>query len=136
MASLIEEQGSAGFEGEAGGAGVLHGLDGGDADDGNVEAHVLIGLGDFDDGEGAAEGGGFAVGSSVRKRVAGAGDGGVGAFHGFDGDAGLGGDDDGLAEIVGGDGAGDGAAVGDVFCSSSLGARVVRTPGLARSGSR
>ena len=48
---------------------------------------------------------------------AGALDGGVGAFHGFDGDAGLGGDDDGLAEIVGGDGAGDGAAVGDVFLS-------------------
>ena len=45
----------------------------------------------------------------------GAGDGGVGAFHGFDRDAGLGGDDDGLAEVVGGDGLGDGAAVGDVL---------------------
>ena len=46
---------------------------------------------------------------------AGAGDGGIGAFHGLDCDAGLGGDDDGLAEIVGGDGLGDGASVGDVL---------------------
>ena len=35
-----------------------HGLDGGDADDRDVEAHVLIRLGDFDDGERAAECGG------------------------------------------------------------------------------
>jgi hypothetical protein len=53
---LIEEQGSICLEGEAGGTGLLHGVDGGDADDGDVEAHVLVGFGDFDDGEGAAEG--------------------------------------------------------------------------------
>ena len=93
-----------------------HGFDGGDADDGDVEAHVLIGLGDLDDGEGAARGWRLSlVGFEGAEELAGAGDGGVGAFHGFDGDAGLGGDDDGLAEVVGGDGAGDGAAVGDVF---------------------
>ncbi len=69
----VEEQGPAGLEGEAGCAGARHGLDGGDADDGDVEAHVLIGFGDFDDGEGAAEDvvGGFAGrGSSLaRSRV-------------------------------------------------------------------
>ena len=101
----------------------LHGFDGGDADDGDVEAHVLVGLGDLDDGEGAAEGGagcwvvGYFASSVIEgaEEGAGAGDGGVGAFHGLDGDAGLGGDDDGLAEVVGGDGLGDGAAVGDVL---------------------
>ena len=46
---------------------------------------------------------------------AGAFDGGVGAFHGLDGDAGLGGDDDGLAEVEGGEAAGEGASVGDVL---------------------
>ena len=48
--------GAAGFDGEAGCAGSTHGFDGGDADDGDVKAHVLVGLGDFDDGERAAEG--------------------------------------------------------------------------------
>ena len=109
----IEQERAAGFEGEAGGTGGAHGFDGAEADDGDVEAHVLVGLGDFDDGERAAEGGGGVA--EAAHEVAGAGDGGVGAFHGFDGDAGLGRDDDGLAEIVGGDGAGYGAAVGDVF---------------------
>ena len=55
----IKEQGAAGFDGEAGCAGADHVFDSGEADDGNVEAHVLIGLGDFDDGEVACEGGGF-----------------------------------------------------------------------------
>ena len=55
------------------------------------------------------------VSLGVIEEFAGAEDGGVGALHGFDGDAGLGGDDDGLAEIEGGNAAGDRAAVGDVF---------------------
>ena len=93
----VEEQRTAGIDGEAGGAGAGHGFDGGEADDGDVEAHVLLGLGDLDDGEGAAEGGGGLVEAAHQR--AGALDGGVGAFHGFDGDAGLGGDDDGLAEV-------------------------------------
>ena len=58
---------------------------------------------------------GCVVGVEGAEESAGAGDGGVGALHGFDGDAGLGGDDYGLAEVVGGDGAGHGAAVGDVL---------------------
>ena len=108
----VEEQGAACFDGEAGGAGGSHGFDGGNADDGDVEAHVLIGLGDLYDGERAAEGrfcllggGYFMVYFKIEgaEEGSGAGDGGVGALHGFDGDAGLGGDDDGLAEVVGGD---------------------------------
>ena len=46
---------------------------------------------------------------------AGACDGGVGAFHGFNRDTGLRGDDDGLADVEGGDSAGDAEAVVDVF---------------------
>ena len=115
----IEEEGLASFDGEAGSACGVHGADGRDADDGYVEAHVLVGFGYFDDGEGAAQGGelGGGVGQVVEgaEEFAGAGDGGVGAFHGLNGDAGLGGDDDGLAEVVGGDGLGDGAAVGYVL---------------------
>ena len=84
-----------------------------DADDGHVEAHVLVGLGDFDDGERAAEGGGRIVQATHQR--AGTFDGGVGAFHGFYGDAGLRGDDDGLAEVVCGKRVGNGAAVGDVL---------------------
>ena len=44
----------------------------------------------------------------------GAEDGGVRAFHGFDGDAGGFGDNDGLADIEAGEVLRDGAAVGDV----------------------
>jgi len=140
----VEHEGFAGLDSEAGCTGCLHGLDGGDADYGDVEAHVLIWLGDLYDGEGAAQGGGWltcrrllnalskvgrfgavriAIGLAVgvswgvegAEESAGAGDGGVGAFHGLDGDAGLGGDNDGLAEVVGGDGLGYGASVGDVL---------------------
>src|SRR5206468_4875513 len=93
---------------------------GGHTDDGDVEAHVLVGFGYFDDREGAAQRGGELSGRAgdiieSAEEFAGSGDGGVGALHGFDGDAGLGGDDDGLAEVVGGDGLGDGAAVDDVL---------------------
>ena len=49
------------------------------------------------------------------EEFAGAGDGGVGALHGFNGDAGAGRDDDGLTEITGGDAAVDGAALVDVL---------------------
>jgi hypothetical protein len=51
----IKEEGVAGFDGETGGTCVDHIFDGGEADDGNVEAEVLIGLGDFDDGEAAGQ---------------------------------------------------------------------------------
>ena len=49
---------------------LLHGLDGGDADDGDVEAHVLIGLSDLHDGQRTAERCGLGrriSASSVRK---------------------------------------------------------------------
>jgi hypothetical protein len=120
----VEHEGSTCFDGETGGACGSHGFDGGDADDWDVEAHVLIGLGDLYDGEGAAEGRLYLVGVRYfmvyfiikgAEEGSGAGDGGVSALHGLDGDAGLGGDDDGLAEVVGGDGLGDGAAVGDIL---------------------
>ncbi len=146
----IEEEGSAGFDGEAGSSGCAHGRNGLDADYRDVKAHVLVGFSYFDDGKGAAEGG---FGGRVKKQVpplplrlallaqgpvgmtsffggsgvdcakegSGAGYGGVGAFHGFDRDAGLGGDDDGLAEVEGGDAAGHGAAVGDVLLFFGIG---------------
>src|ERR1700730_11806775 len=53
----IEEERLPCFDGEAGCACGVHGANGRDTDDGNVEAHVLIGFGYFDDGEGAAQGG-------------------------------------------------------------------------------
>jgi hypothetical protein len=120
----VEHECSACFDGETRGAGGSHGFDGGDADDGDVEAHVLVGFGDLDYGKGAAEGGFcprtggyFMVYFIIKGAEEGscAGDGGVSAFHSLDGDAGLGGDDDGLAEVVGGDGLGDGAAIGYVL---------------------
>jgi hypothetical protein len=113
----IEQKGLPCFDGQAGGACGLHGANGGDSDDGYVEAHVLIGFGYFDDGEGAAQGGrglGFVCDVEGTEEVASAGDGGVGALHGLDGDAGLGCDDDGLTEVPGGDSLGHGAAVGYV----------------------
>ena len=64
---------------------------------------------------------------SLRRRIEGAGtlDGGVGALHGFDGDAGPRRDDDGLAEVEGGEAARDGASVGNVlafvFAGGALG---------------
>ena len=76
------------------------------------------------------------VGGYVRsaEELAGAGDGGVGAFHGLDGDAGLGGDDDGLAKVVGGDGLGDGAAVGDVLLLFFVGCAPGEDAGFCEEG--
>jgi hypothetical protein len=115
----IEEESLPCFDTETGCACGLHGADGGNADHGYIEAHVLVGLGYFNHGEGSAEGAGGAAASSREfesaEEFAGAGDGGVGALHGFDGDAGLSGDDDGLAEIVGGNGLGNCASVRDVL---------------------
>ena len=109
----VEEQSPASLDGEAGGTGAGHGLNGGEANDGHIESHVLIWLGYLDDGEGAAEGGGGIV--EAAHEGACAFDGGVGTLHGFDGNAGLGGDDDGLAEVEGGQAQGYGAPVGDVL---------------------
>ena len=136
----IEEEGLSGFDGEAGGAGGLHGADGGEADDGDVEAHVLIGLGDFDDGEAALQGGGVGGVVQLVQRVegaeegAGAFDGGVGTFHGFDGDTGLCGDDDGLTEVEGGDAVGDGSSVGDVLLFLFVGVALGEDSGLGEKG--
>ena len=91
----VEEKRLACFDGETGCTCGLHGANGRDTDDGNIEAHVLVGFGDFDDGEGAAKGGwgwvcwagaGCACNVQSAEEFAGAGDGGVGAFHGLDGD--------------------------------------------------
>ena len=76
------------FDGEDGGAGGDERLDGAEADGGDVEAHVLLRFGDFDDGEAA-----------LRAEFAGAADAGVGAFDGFDGDRGAAFDGDALADV-------------------------------------
>ncbi len=138
---LVEEEGAAGFDGEAGGSGGAHGLNGGEADDGNVETHVLIGFGDLDDGEVAAEGGlrgGFAGGIEGAEEGSGAGAM-VASVPSMASTAtqAWAAMDDGLAEVVAGDGAGYGASVGYVLLFFSVGGRGrVRTPGGARSGSR
>jgi hypothetical protein len=115
----IEHQGFVGFDGEAGRASRLHGENSRDADDRYVEAHVLVGFGNLYYGKRTAQGccldRVFHWGVQRTEEITGSGNGGVSAFHGLDGDAGLGGDDDGLAEVVRGDGLGDGAPVGDVF---------------------
>ena len=49
--SLIKQQGSFGLDGQAARAGAYHRLQRTHADDRHVEAHVLFGLGKFDDGE-------------------------------------------------------------------------------------
>ena len=85
--AAVEDERLAGGDREAGRAGLDHGLDGGDADDRHIEAHVLAGLGDLDDREAAA------------PERAGAADAGVGPLHRLDGDAGPGADDDGLPQV-------------------------------------
>jgi hypothetical protein len=69
-------------------------------------------------------------------QLSGALDGGVGAFHGLDGHAGLGGHYHGLADVEAGDGAGHARPYSMSLRSSSDGARAVSTPSWARSGSR
>jgi hypothetical protein len=102
-AVAIEEKSLARVEGECGCIRALHDFDGFQADYWNVEAHVLRGLAHFDDDDALA---------ACDSR--GALDGFVGAFHGFDGDAGAIADDDGLAEIKRSDLLRDVAAIGDV----------------------
>src|SRR3954463_11904384 len=69
---LIDDDGLVGFDGEDGGAGVDERVDRADADGRHVEPHILLRLGDFDDGEAA-----------LWAKLAGAADAGVGAFDGF-----------------------------------------------------
>src|SRR5258708_6751010 len=109
----LEEQALASVQRDARCACGLHDFDGLHSDDGDIEAHILIGLGDLYHGESAAERGGVAA--ERGHDVGGARDGGVGALHGFDSDAGGFGDDDGLADVVLRELAGDGAAVVDVL---------------------
>src|SRR5881628_3464805 len=73
----VEHQSFTGGETETGGAGVDHGFNRRDADYRDIEAHVLIGLGDLDDGEPAAH------------QPARAANHGVGPFHRFNCDAGA-----------------------------------------------
>ena len=97
-----------------------------DADDGNVEAHVLPRLAHLHDDKPLAAG-----------DARGALDGFVGAFHGFDGHAGAIANHDGLAQVEAGDLPRD--LVGRSRCPrirSSSGARRVSTPGVGSSGPR
>ena len=133
----VEEEGAASLDGEATGAGANHGLDGAHADDGTSKRMSWLGLATLTT---VRRRGGLRrvrLRSSDLHQGAGALDGGVGAFHGFNGDAGLRGDDDGLADVEGGDGAGNAQAVLDVAALVFVGgARWVRAPSSASSGSR
>ena len=71
---FVDDDCLAGFDGQDSCAGFLHGPQGAEADGGDVEAHVLLGLGDFHDGE-----------ITGRAELAGAADARVGAFDGFQG---------------------------------------------------
>ena len=84
----VKQDGAIGFDGEHGTTGAGHRVEGFGADSGDVEAHVLLRLGDFHDGESAA-----------GAQLAGALDALVGAFDGFDGDHGLIFDADALADV-------------------------------------
>ena len=91
-------------------------------DDGNVKAHVLVGLGDFDHGKPARS----SVEALVIERLhepPGSLDRRIGAFHGFNGDAGLRGNHNGLANVEAGNGAGNAHAVFNVLALLFVGAR-------------
>ena len=87
----IENQRPAGIDRQHRRAGDAHRLDRRQADNRHVEAHVLVRLGDLDDGD------------AVAGQVTGAGDGLVGAFHGLDRDHRLMLHGDGLADVEAGD---------------------------------
>ncbi len=105
----FDEEGAAGFDGEGGEAGGGAGFEGEGSDDGDVEAEVLVGFGNFDgDGLAAAqEGAAF--------------DGFVGAFEAFDGEDGAVADDDGLPNVEAADFFGDAEAEGDVVVDAGAG---------------
>ena len=124
----VKKQAFPRVERQAGGARGAHDIDSLDADDRHIEAHILIGLGDLHNRKSTAESGGIAF--EGTHDLAGTLDGGVGAFHGLDGHAGGLGDNDGLADIVVGEVARDGAAV--VRCSFFL-LRWARVPSARRA---
>jgi hypothetical protein len=95
-----------------------------DADDGNVEAHVLVRLGDLDDAHAGA------------GQVPGARDHGVGAFHRLDRDDRRGFHGDGLPDVEAGNRVGDPVAELEVGAFLGVGSRLVRTPSRAINGAR
>jgi len=105
----VNEEALARIEPKAGGSGPSHHLDGLDPNHGNVKTHVLLGLGDLDDGEVAIQS--RRSGRERRHDVTGALDGGIGTFHGFDSNAGALRNDDCLADVVMAEGARDLASV-------------------------
>src|SRR3569623_3584021 len=99
----IEEQRTSSLQSEAGCASSLQRLNGANTDDGDVEAHVLVRLGDLHYGESATQSRGRVA--EAMHQCTGALNRHVGPFHGYEGDARLGSDDAGLAQVVAGDGA-------------------------------
>ena len=101
---LFQDEGAAGFEGEDGDAGLGAGFEGAGADAGDVEAEVVVFLGDFD-GDGTAV---------LSREFSAALEAAVGAFEGFDGEDGPVFDNDELADVEAGGFVGDAKAEGDV----------------------
>ena len=87
-ASRSKAKCSPGVDGKSGGVRAAHHFDGFQSNYRHIEAHVLAGLADFHDDQALATG-----------DAGGALDGFVGAFHGFDGDAGAVADHDRLAQV-------------------------------------
>src|SRR5512146_254886 len=112
--TAVEEKALPCIEGETGRSGSPHDFDGANANDGDVETHVLLGLGNLDDGKGTVERRSlFAQGLGTHDG-AGALDGSVGALHRFESNTRAMGDYDGLSEVVLAERAGDLASVGNV----------------------
>src|SRR5438309_7503098 len=108
----IQQQTFPGVDGEAGCPGFFHGFNRTDANHRNIEAHVLVWLGNFDNRERAAQGGGGAF--QRLHELSSAFDGRIGAFHSFHSYAGSLGDHHRLSNVVLRDMAGNGAAIVDV----------------------
>src|SRR6185369_12301820 len=109
----IEQKAFAGVNGEAGCAGGGHSFDGFHSDGGDIKAHVLVGLRDFYDGEGAGKRR-CGIGKRAHHR-AGALDDRIRAFHSFHCNTSAFGDHHGLADVVMRDVASDIASVSDVL---------------------
>ena len=102
----FDEEGAAGFDGEGGESGGGAGFEGAGADDGDVEAEVLVGFGNFD-----------RDGLAATHECA-AFDCFVGPFESFNGEDGAVADDDSLPDVEAADFFGDAPAEGDVIVGS------------------
>ncbi len=116
----VKEQRASGFEGEHGNFRGGARFDGADADTRNIEPEIVIRFCDFNDDATAFFAGEEAAASDAF----------VAAFKTFDGEDGAFFDDDGLADVEGGNGFGDLEAEGDVVLLVAVGGASSEVTGL------